>query len=74
MRIEWRTLACHPERQRRISRDGQQDPLLALRMTPGTIRLFSSDELIEHYVGINALQLPPLHQRQLAPVSWWNHS
>ncbi len=31
--LEWSAPACHPERQRGISHDGQRDPSLALRMT-----------------------------------------
>ena len=31
--MEWQALACHSERQRKISRDGEQDSSLPLRMT-----------------------------------------
>src|SRR5579859_2340598 len=55
---EWRASTCHPERQRRISRAGDRDPSLSLRMTGGeSVRLFLSDELVEHYVGINGFVL-----------------
>jgi len=33
--LEWRAPACHPERQRRISRAEDRDPSLTLRMTLG---------------------------------------
>ena len=33
MQMEWRALACHSERQRRISRAGLRDSSLTLRMT-----------------------------------------
>jgi len=33
MQMEWNALACHSERQRRISRVGQRDSSLTLRMT-----------------------------------------
>ena len=59
--MQWKALACHSERQRRISRVGQRDSSLTLRMT------LVADSAICWNQCCAVLAYFPLS----APGSWW---
>jgi|GEM_PF-6770095 len=60
MCLEWRILACHSERQRRISRWATRFFADAQNDTGKPMRFFLSDELMEQYIGINEFFAPLL--------------